>query len=204
MLKNILHQSLLIALIFNLPITVTYAQNYEITPFAGWRSSSSVEEEATGESVNLDETNSFGLMLSMKQYQDSNYDFLFSRQDTEIQSTTSQNVNTRINFDYYHIGGTVFYKQKLLHPFLSGGLGITHISPSNSIFSTETRPSVSIGGGVKLPLMENVGLRLEARGYGTVVDSASSILCSGGGCLIRFKGELYTQFEAIAGVSIAF
>jgi len=189
---------------FVIQTTEANAQNYEITPFAGWRTSSSLEEESTGETVKLDETRSFGILMSMQRDHDSSYDLLFSRQDTDIQSKSSPEKNTSIKFDYYHIGGTLNYKQNGLYPFVSGGLGVTHISPANEVFSSETKFSLSIGGGIKFPLTENIGLRLEARGYGTVVDSSGSILCTADGCLIRFKGDLFTQFEATAGLTIAF
>jgi opacity protein-like surface antigen len=183
-------------------LTPAFAQNYEITPFIGWRTSSSLEEENTGASIDLDETSSFGIILSMKKDPESNYDFLFSRQNTELQSSTTSNSES-LRFDYYQIGGTVFYHQDKLHPFISGGLGATHISPANDNFSSETKFSLSVGGGLRFPFSQNAALRLEARGYGTVVDSGGTILCSGG-CVAKFTGSLFMQFEASAGLSIAF
>jgi len=183
---------------------VSIAQNYAITPLLGWRTSSSLEDSNTGDSIDLKETGSFGIILSMKQKRDSNYDFLFSRQDTELQSSSSTGSPTALRFDYYHLGGTVFYDHDDLHPFISGGLGATHISPANDNFSSETKFSLSIGGGLKFPLSQNTGLRLEARGYGTVVDSDGSILCANGACVAKFTGSLFMQFEAFAGLTVAF
>ena len=181
-------------------LTPAYAQDYEITPYIGWRTSSSLEDADTGETIDLKETDSFGIILSMKKNQDTNYDFLFSRQNTELKSST---VTESLRIDYYHLGGTIFYDYDKLHPFVSGGLGATHISPANDAFSSETKFSLSVGGGLKFPLTQNVGLRLEARGYGTVVSSGGTIMCSGG-CVAKFTGSLYMQFEALAGLSIAF
>ena len=181
-------------------LTPAYAQDYEITPYIGWRTSSSLEDADTGETIDLKETDSFGIILSMKKNQDTNYDFLFSRQNTELRSST---VTESLRIDYYHLGGTIFYDYDKLHPFVSGGLGATHISPANDAFSSETKFSLSVGGGLKFPLTQNVGLRLEARGYGTVVSSGGTIMCSGG-CVAKFTGSLYMQFEALAGLSIAF
>ena len=181
-------------------LTPAYAQDYEITPYIGWRTSSSLEDVETGETIDLKETDSFGIILSMKKNQDTNYDFLFSRQNTELKSST---VTESLRIDYYHLGGTIFYDYDKLHPFVSGGLGATHISPANDAFSSETKFSLSVGGGLKFPLTQNVGLRLEARGYGTVVSSGGTIMCSGG-CVAKFTGSLYMQFEALAGLSIAF
>ena len=181
-------------------LTPAYAQDYEITPYIGWRTSSSLEDAETGETIDLKETDSLGIILSMKKNLDTNYDFLFSRQNTELKSST---VTESLRIDYYHLGGTIFYDYDKLHPFVSGGLGATHISPANDAFSSETKFSLSVGGGLKFPLTQNVGLRLEARGYGTVVSSGGTIMCSGG-CVAKFTGSLYMQFEALAGLSIAF
>jgi len=181
-------------------LTPAYAQGYEITPYIGWRTSSSLEDAVTGETIDLKETDSFGIILSMKKNLDTNYDFLFSRQNTELKSST---VTESLRIDYYHLGGTIFYDYDKLHPFVSGGLGATHISPANDAFSSETKFSLSVGGGLEFPLTQNVGLRLEARGYGTVVSSGGTIMCSGG-CVAKFTGTLFMQFEALAGLSIAF
>jgi opacity protein-like surface antigen len=197
-------RQLLLATLLAATQDISFAQNYEITPFLGWRTSSSLEDNNTGDSIDLKETSSFGIILSMKQKRDSNYDFLFSRQDTELQSTSSTASPTALRFDYYHLGGTVFYDHDDLHPFISGGLGATHISPANDNFSSETKFSLSIGGGLKFPFSQNTGLRLEARGYGTVVDSDGSLLCANGVCVARFTGSLFIQFEAFAGFTVAF
>ena len=183
---------------------MVHAQEYEITPYVGWRTSDTLEEEATGATIDLKETGSFGVIFSMQQKPDTYYDFLFSRQTTELESTNSLVNNTSLRFDYYHIGGTVVYDHDQLHPFVTGGLGATHISPATAAFSSETNFSLSIGGGLKFPMTHNVGLRLEVRGYGTVVDSEGSILCANGVCYAKFKGSLFMQFEANAGLSIAF
>ena len=198
------HHLLTVALLVT-PWTPALAQDqdYEITPFIGWRTSSSLEEVNTSASIDLDETSSFGIILSMKKDPDTNYDFLFSRQSTELKSSTSPSNTESLRIDYYQIGGTVFYDYDKFHPFVSGGLGATHISPANGDLSSETKFSLSVAGGLKFPLSQNVGLRLEARGYGTVVSSGGTIMCSGG-CVAQFKGSLFMQFEASAGLSIAF
>lgn len=183
---------------------MVHAQKYEITPYVGWRTSDSLEEETTGATIDLKESRSFGLIVSMQQKPDTSYDFLFSRQTTVLESANSLVNNTSLRFDYYHVGGTVVYDHDQLHPFVTGGLGATHISPATAAFSSETKFSLSIGGGLKFPMTRNVGLRLEVRGYGTVIDSGGSILCANGACFAKFRGSLFMQLEANAGLSIAF
>ena len=184
-------------------VNTVNAQEYVITPFAGWRASDSLEEANTGTTIKLDETRSYGLLLSLKQDPDVSYDFLFSRQNTQLQPDSPTGSTESLRLDYYQIGGTVFYEYDKLHPFVTGGLGATHISPANDAFSSETKFSLSLGGGLKVPLTQHLGLRFEARGYGTVVGSNGAILCSGG-CVVKFNGSLFMQFEASAGLSVAF
>jgi len=203
LLNAMSHHHLLTAAIALTQLMPAFAQDYEITPFIGWRTSDSLEEVSTGAPINLDETGSFGIILSLKKDNETNYDFLFSRQNTELQSTTTPGYTEALRFDYYQIGGTVFYDHGKLHPFIAGGLGATHISPANDNFSSDTNFSLSISGGLKFPITQNLGLRLEARGYGTVIDGGGTILCSGG-CVAQFTGSLFIQFEASAGLSIAF
>ena len=184
-------------------VNTVNAQEYENTPFVGWRASDSLEEVDTGTTINLDETRSYGLLLSLKQDPDVSYDFLFSRQNTQLQPDSPTGSTESLRLDYYQIGGTVFYDYDKLLPFVTGGLGATHISPANVAFSSETKFSLSLGGGLKVPLTQHLGLRFEARGYGTVVGSSGAILCSGG-CVVKFNGSLFMQFEASAGLSVAF
>lgn len=179
------------------------AQDVEITPFVGWRASDSVEEVNTGTTIKLDETRSYGLLLSLKQDPDVSYDFLFSRQNTQLQPDSPTGSTESLRLDYYQVGGTVFYDYDKLHPFVTGGLGATHISPANDAFSSQTKFSLSLGGGLKIPVTQRLGLRFEARGYGTVVGSSGAILCSGG-CVVQFNGSLFMQFEASAGLTVAF
>ena len=195
---------MIIAVLLQTHIPVSRAQSYMITPFIGGRTSSSLEEESTGNTVDLKETRSYGLILSLKQDHYKYYDFLFSRQNTELETTSVPAGTTALRFDYYHIGGTVFYEHEKLNPFITGGLGATRITPAHDAFSSDTRFSLSVGGGLKFPLTPLIGLRLEVRGYGTVIDGSGSILCADGGCVAKFTSSLFTQVEASAGLSIAF
>jgi hypothetical protein len=56
-----------------------------------------------------------------------------------------------------------------------------------------------------VPLGLHVGRRFEARGYGTLLDNHSAVLCGGNtGCIIAIKGDGLFQGEVLAGLSIRF
>ena len=62
-------------------------------------------------------------------------------------------------------------------PFVAVGLGLTRLLPEPDGLSDETRFSASFGAGVKLWLGRHVGIRLEGRGFFTVLDSNSRTFC---------------------------
>ena len=180
------------------------ANDFDITPLYGYRISDSLAKTTVfGESIKPEETTTIGFVLGIDKNSASQYEFLFSSQDTRLVTNTLVPTPTLgLTIDYYHFGGTTIFKGGDLKPFVSGGLGVTHISPDGNL-SSETKFSLSIGGGIKVPLSHQIGLRFEGRGFGTVVNSSSGIFCSGG-CSASFSGDMYLQFEAFMGVSVAF
>ena len=198
-----LKRLIIISSVSLLTSTPVIAQNYAATPFVGYRTSSTLENATTSEEIDINETSSFGILLSMKKDATTDYDFLFSRQNADLRQNGLTIPNSGVRFDYYHFGGTVNYKVDNLRPFVAGGLDATHISPADSAYSSETKFSLSIGGGLKVPFSQHMAARLELRGYGTIVDSSTSILCSGG-CIATFTGSVFWQVEALAGLQLAF
>ena len=93
-------------------------------------------------------------------------------------------------------------------PYLAATLGATHARVSSSGSESDTFWSGSIGLGMLLSPNSRVGVRLEARAYGTFTNSSTNLLCQsgpeGGACAIRVKGDLITQIETFAGVVFRF
>ena len=81
-------------------------------------------------------------------------------------------------------------------------LGATLFNPAQG-YSSEVRPSINIGIGYQLPLGDTLALRVEARGYGTFVNSSGGLFCSGG-CVVSIKGDAITQGEVMLGLSARF
>jgi opacity protein-like surface antigen len=181
---------------------------YAFTAFTGYRVSDSLEDddELTEDHIDIDETSTFGFILSKRRDRLSTYDLYFSRQDTELDFRTAGTPSDplKLRFDYFHIGGTVDYEVDDMHPFATGGLGVTRITPANEVFGSETKFSFSLGGGIKVPIAENMGIRIEGRMLGTTTGGDGAILCVNGKCAARFEGSLFLQYEANIGFAIAF
>ena len=64
--------------------------------------------------------------------------------------------------------------------------------------------SWSLGGGVHLRADKRVGVRLEARVFGTLIDNDGSLFCvvspTVNSCAISVEGDQLYQFEARVGV----
>jgi opacity protein-like surface antigen len=184
----------------------SYAEGFTITPLVGVRTSDSLEDEVTEQTIDIDNSSSLGFILSMQSSHDTAYDLYYSRQETDLstRSIDDPNDNLGIKIEYIHIGGTVDYEVDKLYPFITGGLGVTRISATDIDTSTESKFSLSVGGGLKVPITKRVGLRFEGRALGTSIDGNGSALCNNGHCAVQFKGSIFLQIEASLGLSIAF
>jgi hypothetical protein len=93
-------------------------------------------------------------------------------------------------------------------PYLAFTLGGTHVRTSSAESNSDTFFSGSIGVGMKFLPTSRVGIRVEARAYGTLVSSSTDLFCSTGPdqniCAIRLEGKMLSQFETFAGITVRF
>lgn len=190
-----------------LPAFAMDGPGFELTPFVGARIGGSIEDKATGDDYDLDSSESFGMQLGIPWDPGSQLEIYYSRQSTDLDlagfSTSDDKFS--LDLDTLQIGGSVFFDQRgSALPFISGTLGGTRIKPDVAGTSADTFISFALGGGYRFYPSEHIGVRLEARINGIVVDSDSDIFCAGGpggsGCLIRTSGDVLWQFEAQAGL----
>ncbi|HXY42315.1 MAG TPA: hypothetical protein VEQ10_21745, partial [Vicinamibacteria bacterium] len=85
------------------------------------------------------------------------------------------------------------------------GLGLTRLLPKPVGLEEETRFSASFAGGVKLWLARNLGLRFEARGFLTVLESDHRTFCtSPGTCHVDTHTADIFQTDLRGGVVLRF
>ena len=184
--------------------------HWEVTPFVGYRMGGDFKLSGTTSSKSdLDDHNSFGFAVNLYPADDSaSYELLYSRQQTSFASN-SPLAPFDLNVEYLHVGGTLLVNDELpIAPYIAGGLGLTRFSPQTGPGTDDTRFSFSLAAGVKLPVSKHFGVRLEARGYLTMVDSDGAFFCAsgpqGGVCAIRVKSDTFIQYELLAGAVFAF
>ena len=192
------------AALMALATAVPAAAQNAITFYGGWRGGGSFEQDTSPyQSISLKSSASGAIALdfgldAMRQVQ-----IFASYQSTELEATGSTPV-IPMTVSYLHLGGTNFFEGAVGRgAYVVGGLGVTRLAPGLSGLSAEIRPSLNLGLGYQWPISGALSLRAELRGYFTLINSSSSLFCSGG-CVVSIKGDGLTQVEGLLGLNLAF
>lgn len=181
---------------------------WEITPFVGYRMGGDFDVSGAPGGGDLDDKGSFGFAVNLATDETASYELFYSRQEASF-AQTSAVAPFDLDVEYLHVGGTLLLSDELpVAPYMVGGLGLTRFSPQTGPGSDDSRFSVSLGAGVKMPVTTHFGVRLEARGYVTFVNSDSAVFCAsgsqGGVCAIQAKTDSFFQYELLAGATLSF
>jgi hypothetical protein len=179
------------------------AQN-ALTLYGGYRGGGSFQQSTSPfDSISLQSSVSGAISLdfgldAMRQVQ-----VFASYQSTELEATATTPV-VPMTVSYLHLGGTNYFEGAVGRgAYVVGGLGVTRLAPGLSGLSAEFRPSLNLGLGYQWPISGALSFRAELRGYFTLINSSSSLFCSGA-CVVSIKGDGLTQVEALVGLSYVF
>jgi hypothetical protein len=182
----------------------------EITAFGAYRFGGTFEQDASEATYELKDSPSFGLILNLRHKDPTQWEILYSQQQTEAEFTGSTLNDPVVDIDLHvlQLGGTYQFDGEVARPYLAFTLGGTHVRTSSAESRSDTFFSGSIGVGMKFLPTSRVGIRVEARAYGTLVSSSTDLFCSTGPvanvCAIRLEGTMLSQFETFAGVTVRF
>jgi hypothetical protein len=183
---------------------------FELTPFAGFSTGGDFEDLTTTAKLSLDDSSSFGVILNIDEAVNTQWEILYSLQATEADTTGLPISGAPLDIDVHYIqgGGTYLFPGEAARPFLAATVGAAHFAPGLSGVDSETFFAFSIGTGLQIRPNARFGIRLEARGYGTLVDSNSELFCqsdpAGAICAITVDGTILWQFQAFAGFVFRF
>ena len=197
----------LLAITFN---AVADNLNIEITPFGAYRFGGTFDVTNSDMSFELDDSSSYGLIINFREKQDTQWEVLYSRQKTDA-SLSGAAVGTPlvdVDLQVLQLGGTYQGHGDTVRPYLAATIGGTHIKARSTGSASETFWSGSIGLGIQIRPNSRLGIRLEARAYGTFIETNSEIFCGSGpaaaGCTVRIDGKVLSQIETIAGIVFRF
>ena len=179
------------------------AAQVAVTVYGGYLGSSGLQNASTGTDADVKRAGAFMLALGADLDASREMQLQFSQQSTTLSPGGGADPFD-LTVRYLHVGGTAFVDQPIGRGFYAvGGIGATFFSPGASGYGSETKPSANLGFGYYWPLTERVALRAEARGFFTLVDSSGGFLCSGG-CVAVIKGDLFSQYGAMLGLTARF
>ena len=195
--------------------TTVQAQSVEITPYVGVRFGGNfVNEDFFDVFVDLevDDGTSYGVVVDIPLNRNWNLELIYSHQESELIGDEGffgdEFLISDIDVDYYHVGVQYVWQLGQVKPFLGGSVGATNFAPKDIDADDETRPSLSVNGGVKVMFNDNLGVRLEARAIPTLVDdNDNDVFCTrrhGRRDCYGYDDEYFFQGEALAGLIIAF
>ncbi|UCG71327.1 MAG: outer membrane beta-barrel protein [Chromatiales bacterium] len=182
---------------------------FEITPFGGYRIGGDFEDDDTGVEYDIDDDKAYGLIFNMMAEANTQWEFGWSRSETsvDVPSVNGGPDKLDLDIDYFQGGGTYLWDGKRAQPFMVATIGAAHLNPDDS-GDSETYFAFSIGGGWRIRPTERLGLRLEGRVYGTILDSDSDVFCKTGPdnnqCLIQSRSEVLWQWQMLAGATFRF
>jgi hypothetical protein len=203
------------------------AQSFELTPYAGYRSSSQING-TTVETVdrtilqNIDFKNGavFGLWFDITLRPRLQVEIIGEGMPTTIQGTndTTGKMTDAYDITLYHFQLGLLYEiietgiatdQVKVRPFVMGALGTTVFDPSGDR-GGESRFSASFGVGFKTMFSERLGVRVQGRYMWTHMNAGNNYFCTGTGagvgeqCTVFPASESLDQIDITAGLVIAF
>jgi hypothetical protein len=181
-----------------------HTNNWEFTPFVGYMAGGEFEDPTDSSDRDLDEDNSFGLIVNAAVDSWRHYELLYTSQSTRVKGATPLDMDVQ----YLQIGGTVSYPDATrVIPYFGMTVGAARFSPDAPGFDDETKIAMSVAGGFRVPITDHFGVRLDLRAFVTVLDTDGDLFCvSDGGltCNIRAKSDTFLQYSANLGVTVGF
>lgn len=165
----------LLALMLLIP-AAAFAQptHVELTPFAGYRSNASVDSSSDlglNRDVRFDSSAFYGVALDIPLSHHWQLELLANRQKTSLRLdhgllSPAQKLGD-ITLDYYQAGFLYQWGRGQVNPFVVVTAGAARLDPDFPQVAAEDYFAGSFGGGVKVFFSPNIGLRFDARGYWT-------------------------------------
>jgi hypothetical protein len=184
--KNwILRILFLVGLTYGLGSSSAWTQQVEITPLVGYQFGGKFTVQRG--TLNIKDAMNYGVILNITVRPNTQLELSYSWQDTrvEFRGAVVDNPIIDATVEYWQTGGLVEYPKNRVRPFGLFTLGATHFNPKAAGVSSVWRFSGTIGGGVKVFLSPNIGLRLQGRLLLPYISGGSSIFCGvPGGCYV--------------------
>ncbi|GMR22412.1 MAG: hypothetical protein BMS9Abin37_0761 [Acidobacteriota bacterium] len=215
------------ALAFSLTLMVVLApaafaqHKFEISPFGGLRTAGSFRGEGQLVSYNVQTAPTFGVFADFMVTRQLALEFLWGHEGSTVDKKTAvlgEDSPTPpiepevpdgelfdLGVDYFHGGVRYDGGNEKYTPYVAGGLGVTRFNPDAAMASGVTKFSFSLGAGINAYLTEHIGVRFDARAFGTRTgDSQEDIACGVFGCVTFKRASTFWQSHFVGALIIRF
>ena len=189
--------------------TTSAAQNVEIVPFGGYRVGSSGAAGTAFAPVVYDNNGgvSFGALVDVPfgpPKDGLKFEALFSREQSWIevqQGPFGPKAKVDVTVDHLMLGGVQELDETPGRAFIGGLFGFSRFAAPGEV---DVRFTIGLSTGAKFFVNRHVGLRLDARGYMTIVSLTNGTAVCNGGCAVAFTINPAFQADLTAGLILAF
>ena len=172
-----MRRTLLLSSLLLLP-AAAFAQQFEITPWVGYRLEGSIDSSSDlgfNQDVQVDESGVYGVTFDIGISPNWAVELMANRQDTSFSVddgllSPSHELGD-VSISYFQAGFLFQGGSGQVNPFFSVTGGLARLDPDFPELDAEYYFAGTLGGGVKIFFSSNIGLRLEARGYWTNLDT---------------------------------
>jgi len=189
--------------------TTSAAQSVEVVPFGGYRVGSSGAAGSARTPIVYDANGgvSFGALVDIPYGppQDGlKFEALFSHERSFIEvqgpSLFDPRVRVDVTIDHLMLGGVQELDTAPGRAFIGGLFGLSRYAAPGE---TDIRFTIGLSAGAKFFANRHLGLRIDARGYMTIVSLGGTAACSGG-CVVVLNANPAFQADFTAGLIFAF
>jgi len=186
------------------------AEGFELTPVLGYRIGGEVDDEISGEKLELDEAATFGLIFGFPLDYQSVVEVEIEHQETSLQGGAVSSGQDLFDLGVTSIqaGGRYQSDHDKVKGFVAGGLGVSLFRPKGDLDGVQLDDEwawvLSLGGGAIIPVSEKLAVRLEGRALGTFLLDSTGAFCAQGVCAVSIEGSGFLQAEFRVGLAISF
>ena len=187
-------------------ISAHAADQRELTVYAGYRDGGSFKDVANRTSIGIGGAESFAASLDLPLDESRKIQVYFSYQDSILREKSGgpasppYDPGLPLHVMYLHVGGMNYFSGSSSRgPYVVGGAGATLFDPGSGGYSSELRASLNLGLGFQQPLSKRFALRIEARGFFTLVNTSGGLFC-GNTCTVVVQGDSVVQGELSVGL----
>jgi opacity protein-like surface antigen len=180
------------------------ALEFEIIPTVGYIWDEDIQ--ITGGKLEIDGSQSVGLVLDFDIWTGAELELSYIRQDTEVTLSDSTGTASQKLFDaaldFLQVGATLGARKGRTLTFSSVSIGMTHFNPKGVDASSSWKLSVTLGLGTKIYFTERVGIRLHGQLIPTFLSAGSDIFCYEGRCYSKLESGAMLQWQVSLGLVI--